>query len=130
MMWARLLLFGLLVWTDLAAAGTDDRWVRKGVDNWGNRIAAQMGVPGFGRSIAIVVAVGDYQGGWTPIEAPALDAERMTEFFRNDAGFDIVYTITDEMATRQRIRNLMVEELPEMVGPDDRVVFYFSGHGT
>lgn len=115
------------VWADI-----DERWVRDGADSVFSLdgLAATIGFQPFRRSIAVVIGVGDYTNGWSRLEAPHHDAVRMRDFLKGQGAFDIVYTLTDGAATRERIRRLMVEELPNEVGPDDRVLFYFSGHGT
>ena len=118
----------------LALAATpvaaQDIFVRDSADGWGRRIAAHLGIAGVGRSIAVIVAVGDYRAGWPPLEAPARDAERVRDFLVEEAEFDRVYTFVDEEATYEALRKLMLEELPGQVGSDDRLLFYFSGHGT
>lgn len=105
-------------------------FVREGSDTWGQQIAARWGIPGFGRSIAVVVAVGDFRGGWKPLEAPKRDAERMFNFLKDEAQFDIIYKLTDEDVDYKALRFLMEEELANSTGSNDRVLFYFSGHGT
>jgi uncharacterized caspase-like protein len=54
---------------------------------------------------------------------------RVRDFLRDEANFDYVITLTDEKATRSRIESLMEYELPDLIRPRDRFLFYFSGHG-
>lgn len=123
----RIFLIALLLFPAMGAA---DIFIREGSDTWGKRIAARWGVPGFGRSIAVIVAIGDYNGGWAPLEAPEYDAARMYDFLKNEAEFDIIYKFIDEEVTYGDLRRLMEETLPATTGPNDRLLFYFSGHGT
>jgi formylglycine-generating enzyme required for sulfatase activity len=62
------------------------------------------------------------------LEAPVLDATRVRDFLV-EAGFDIVITLTDQAATKRRIEQLMEVHVPHLLEPDDRFLFYFSGHG-
>src|SRR5262249_55113788 len=61
---------------------------------------------------------------------PASDAIRVRDFLRDEADFDYVVTLTDDKATYTRINNLMENVFPTSIGPNDRFLFYFSGHGT
>ena len=40
-----------------------------------------------------------------------------------------VETLANEEATRDRILDVLENDLPKRVSPDDRVVVYFAGHG-
>lgn len=82
------------------------------------------------RSYALVVGLSDYQGDWTPLEAPRHDAMKVSRFLIERAEFDYVVTLTDEEATGRNIAHYMVDVLPEAVAANDRLVFYYSGHGT
>ena len=121
-----------LLATPVAAKDIDERWTRDGTDSAFSLAAlkAVTGLQPFRRSIAVVIGIGDYTNGWNPLEAPTHDVQRVADFLKGQGAFDIVYTLTDGAATRERIRTLMVGELPQEVGPNDRVLFYFSGHGT
>lgn len=46
-----------------------------------------------------------------------------------ETGFDEIIQIVDQEATRERILTLLGVELPKKVGPEDRVVIFFAGHG-
>ncbi len=123
-------LLALLVLVAGVSEAAPTKYVRDEVQGWGQRMAARIGIPGFGRSIAVIVAIGDYRNGWAPLTAPAHDAERMATFLQDEAGFDIIYTLLDEEVTYPALRTLMLQDLHEEVGEQDRVLFYFSGHGT
>ena len=84
----------------------------------------------FGKSYALVIGVGDYVKDWRKLEAPPTDARRVRDFLIKDAGFDYVVTLTDSKATEARIEQVMEEVFPELVGRNDRFLFYYSGHGT
>jgi hypothetical protein len=112
----------------VALAGIDDTYVKPGGRSW----AADWFEPifhgdDFGKSYALVVGVGDYDG-YRDLEAPANDALRVRDFLK-DAGFDEIITLTDDKATFERINGLMEDEFPAKVTSRDRFLFYFSGHG-
>ncbi|QQM05388.1 hypothetical protein I8G32_03957 [Rhodopseudomonas palustris] len=83
----------------------------------------------FQKSYALVVGVGDYDV-YPKLGAPAKDAVRVADFLRDDAGFDYVVILTDEEASKAEIERLLETVFPELVGKNDRFLFYFSGHGV
>jgi uncharacterized caspase-like protein len=44
-------------------------------------------------------------------------------------GFEHITLILDKEATQRRILTQLFHELPQKMGPHDRMVFYFAGHG-
>jgi uncharacterized protein len=82
-----------------------------------------------GKSIAIVVGISHYSGGYPTLSTASADADKMVRFLIDDAGFDVVYVVTEESATKQKIDQLMTDEIPHLVGRFDRFMFYWSGHG-
>lgn len=83
--------------------------------------------PLYGRSIAAVIGIDDYEV-WPPLSAAVADARSVADYFRGQ-GFDEVIEILDRDATRESILSLLGTELPKRTGKDDRVVIYFAGHG-
>ena len=82
------------------------------------------------KSIAVVIAISNYGGGgFAPLPTGG-DADKMVDFLINDAGFDTVHVLTEELATKERIDRLMTDEIPAEVGLNDRFLFYWSGHGA
>jgi 23S rRNA pseudoU1915 N3-methylase RlmH len=82
-----------------------------------------------GKSIAIVISITDYMAGYPALAAAKQDADKMVDFLIKDAGFDSVYLLTEDKATKGRIDKLMTEDLPKVVRSTDRFLFYWSGHG-
>ena len=86
-----------------------------------------------GKSIAVVIGISNYigegAGGYAALPTAKHDAEKMVRFLVDDAGFDTVYVLTDDYATKQKIDRLMTDVIPTEVGPRDRFLFYWSGHG-
>lgn len=82
------------------------------------------------KSYALVIGVSDYSNGFTKIESPIYDANRVKDFLLKEARFDKVYLLTNSSVTLERINYLMEEVFPDLVRENDRFLFYFSGHGT
>ncbi len=83
---------------------------------------------------AIVYGVSIYQPGWSNnLDYPDLDAEAMRDMLLA-GGFDGVTTrvSTDALADRPSKANLILDiaSLAATVGPNDLVLFYYSGHGA
>jgi hypothetical protein len=81
----------------------------------------------YNKSWAIVIGVNKYDV-WPPLEYAAGDAQAVAEKLR-EIGFDEVIEILDKEATRERILTVLGSELPKSVGPEDRVLIFFAGHG-
>lgn len=79
------------------------------------------------KSWAIVIGINKYDV-WPPLEYAVRDAQAVAQAFR-EIGFDEVIEILDKEATRNRILTMLGSELPKKVGPEDRVVIFFAGHG-
>jgi len=97
--------------------------------SFSQRLVAATGRSDPSHSIAIVIGLSDYVGGWPPIEAPLHDALRVRDVLVK-SGFDYVVLLTNKRATKERIRYYMENVLPQKLDPDDRFIFYYSGHGT
>jgi energy-coupling factor transporter ATP-binding protein EcfA2 len=82
---------------------------------------------GFGKSIAILVAIDKYSNGVPALLTPVADATALADILGRLHGFD-VRTVTNEQATRAGV-NKVLSDLTAQVGKDDRVLFYFAGHG-
>jgi tetratricopeptide (TPR) repeat protein len=81
----------------------------------------------YGRSFAVVIGINRYEK-WPPLEFAVADAAAVERRLR-ETGFEEVTTILDGQATQGRILTELFHNLPARVGPDDRVLFYFAGHG-
>lgn len=79
------------------------------------------------KSWAVVIGIDKYDV-CPPLEYATSDAEAVAKKLR-EIGFDEVIEIMDKEATRQRILTVLGSELPKEVGPEDRVLIFFAGHG-
>lgn len=85
----------------------------------------------YDKSWAIVVGVNSYPKGdrTTPnLNFAVSDATRVATKL-GELGFD-VRTLTDEQATRQGIIQLLADDIGPKTKENDRIVFYFAGHGA
>ncbi|MCY7350493.1 MAG: caspase family protein [Cytophagaceae bacterium] len=88
-----------------------------------------------GNTYAVVVGVGDYQ--WSTAQTGDLpnadaDAKRVVAFLQTDKGGRVptphIRLLLDRAATRRSILNALT--LFEQAQPQDRILFFFSGHGA
>jgi hypothetical protein len=79
------------------------------------------------KSFAVVIGVNNYEK-WPALEFAVNDAKAIKQKLI-DTGFDEVTTFFDREATQRRILTELFHELPQKVGRNDRLLFYFAGHG-
>jgi hypothetical protein len=79
------------------------------------------------KSWAIVIGINKYDV-CPPLEYAVSDAQAVAKTLRA-IGFDEVIEILDKEATRERILTVLGFDLPKNVGPEDRVLIFFAGHG-
>jgi hypothetical protein len=85
---------------------------------------------GRGRAVGVFVGISDYPGhGDLPFCAS--DAIRVQQAFVNAGIMSPLDTVvlTDHQATRVAVSNAL-DRLMRRIGPDDTLVFFFSGHGS
>ena len=82
-----------------------------------------------GKSIAVIVAISEYKGGYNALPSAQPDAEKVRDFLLNSEGYDRVYVLTEDKVTKPRLEHLMVDILPPVISQSDRFLFYWSGHG-
>jgi WD40 repeat protein len=81
----------------------------------------------FDRSWAILVAVDQYENGIPALSTPVADATELADVLQHLHGYEPTL-ITNKEATQAAITTLLAG-LASRVGPNDRVFFYFAGHG-
>jgi hypothetical protein len=82
----------------------------------------------YSNRVAVVVGIDRYGNGWPKLNGAASDARRVAQYLKG-SGFDHVIEIYDGDATRQRLLQVLGNELGDYVGPDSMVFIYFAGHG-
>jgi uncharacterized caspase-like protein len=81
----------------------------------------------YGKSFAVVIGINQYEK-WPGLEFGVADANAVKNTLQK-TGFDDITLIMDKEATQRRILTELFHRLPEKVGRNDRVLFYFAGHG-
>jgi len=81
----------------------------------------------YGKSFAIVIGINNYEK-WPGLEFAVADANAIKNTLQK-TGFDDITLIMDKEATQRRILTELFHKLPQKVARNDRVLFYFAGHG-
>jgi hypothetical protein len=58
------------------------------------------------------------------------DAQGVEQVLKRQYRFDKVFTLYDQQATKERIQELLTEELPGQMGEDDALFIFWAGHGN
>ncbi len=82
--------------------------------------------PGYEHQIAAVIGINDYEK-LAPLEGARADAEHVAERLRK-RGFEVI-ELYDGDATRDRILDLIGQQLQEKADIESLVVIFFAGHG-
>lgn len=83
----------------------------------------------FGRSLAVVIGIDSYGEGLSPLRSAVADAKAIAQMLHQDHGFE-TWCVIEMDAQLQSLRTLLHERIPSALGPADRLLFYFAGHGT
>ena len=82
----------------------------------------------FRRNIAIVIGINDYQDGVPTLKTPVNDAQTLEKILQTQHGYE-TYLVLNQKANRKNLIALVEKELPEKIEANDRLLFYFAGHG-
>ncbi|MBE9059879.1 caspase family protein [cf. Phormidesmis sp. LEGE 11477] len=82
----------------------------------------------FERSLAVVIGIDRYSQGIAPLQTAVLDATAIANLLSADHGYSTTL-ITDQDATNHNLTTLFYQTLPQAIKPNDRLLFYFAGHG-
>lgn len=77
---------------------------------------------------ALVIGVGRYADPQYDLSYARSDAEAMAELLGNEFGFDQVWTLYDNEATRQNLIRFFEQDL-QRTEEDDGLLIFFAGHG-
>jgi TPR repeat protein len=83
----------------------------------------------FQRSVALLIGIGNYKYLTPRLEYVSKDVERMRDYLLTEGGFDAVYVMS-ERATPQMLDSYMSDKFRGILGKEDRLLFYYSGHGS
>jgi hypothetical protein len=90
------------------------------------------GQPPFRKSVAFLAGVSRYTHMSPQLDFVKTDLTEFRNFLLNEGGFDTVYEVRDANVSRQTVEDFMVKNFSDPkgpVGPEDRLLFYYSGHG-
>ena len=82
---------------------------------------------GFARHHAFIIGIDNYRS-VAPLRTAVNDASRLAELLRDQHGFEVHGPLLD--ATGGQIRELLTTTMKNEVRANDRVLFYFAGHGV
>ncbi len=92
---------------------------------YGDELETEATSPEFVRSLALVVGIDDYRHGIPPLRTAANDARRLACILEEDHGYQVHLLVED--VTLARLKGAL-EDI--QVDADDRLLFYFAGHGV
>lgn len=81
----------------------------------------------YAKSWAVVIGINAYPN-FPPLEYAVNDARAIGARFQR-MGFEVI-SLHNEQATKDQILHVLTEQLPQQVGPKDRLVIFYAGHGA
>ncbi len=84
---------------------------------------------GFERNLAFIIGIDNYQNGISPLKTAVNDAKKLIEVLRSKHKYQ-AWICLDSVATLNNINQFLEETLPAQVTENDRLLFYFAGHGV
>jgi len=80
-------------------------------------------------SWAVLIGINDYhRPNISALNYAEADVDAMQTTLQK-LGFERIIVLKGDQATRNRILEVLGDQLPNEVGPEDRVIIYFAGHG-
>ncbi|NEO71088.1 caspase family protein [Moorena sp. SIO3H5] len=83
----------------------------------------------FYRNLAFIIGINNYINGISPLNTAVNDAKKLVEILRQKHGYQ-VWVCLDEIASLTNLNKFLDKTLPEQVTENDRLLFYFAGHGV
>ena len=84
---------------------------------------------GFSQSLAVVVGINNYGNGISFLQTAVDDAKEVARLLKQEHKYDKVWLLLDEQASLDSLEQLLAQTLPGHTRPNDRLLFYFAGHG-
>ncbi|MBW4510898.1 MAG: caspase family protein [Scytonematopsis contorta HA4267-MV1] len=82
----------------------------------------------FNRNLAFIIGINEYRNGISQLHSATNDAKRLVEILREKHNYQ-VWVCLDELATLSNLIKLLEDTLSQQVTSEDRLIFYFAGHG-
>ncbi|WP_414625152.1 caspase family protein [Calothrix sp. CCY 0018] len=83
----------------------------------------------FKRNLAFIIGINNYSNGISPLKTAVNDAKKLVEILREKHNYQ-VWVCLDEVATLSNLNQLLEKTLQQQVTENDRLLFYFAGHGV
>ncbi|NEO92781.1 MAG: caspase [Moorea sp. SIO3G5] len=83
----------------------------------------------FSRNLAFIIGIDNYTNGISALNTAVNDAKQLAEVLRTKHDYQ-VWECLDEVATLSNFHKFLFHTLPEQVTENDRLFFYFAGHGV
>ena len=83
----------------------------------------------FSRNLAFITGINNYTNGISPLNTAVNDAKKLVEILREKHDYE-VWECLDEVANLSNFHKFLFHTLPEQVTENDRLLFYFAGHGV
>lgn len=84
---------------------------------------------GFNHSHAVLIGIDNYKNAITPLRTAVNDARAIGSVLAQRHQYSNVCLLLNEEATLAGLKSYLAEELPRQIQRDDRLLFYFAGHG-
>ncbi|NEZ55386.1 eIF2A-related protein [Adonisia turfae] len=88
-----------------------------------------MAVQSFTRNLAVIIGINQYANNISTLQTAVNDAEMVAQHLKLNHGYEI-RLLLDQAASLNKLICLLKEILPSEISSDDRVLFYFAGHGV
>lgn len=82
----------------------------------------------FSRNLAFIIGINNYANGISCLHNAENDAKKLVEILREQHRYQ-VWVCLNELATLKNLNTLLEKTLLQQVTKNDRLLFYFAGHG-
>jgi len=83
----------------------------------------------FANNHAYLIGINAYQNGIPQLRTAVADAERLGKLLKESHGYTVLTLPRNGAPTLTTLRDLLHKKMLQEVGPNDRVLVYFAGHG-
>jgi len=104
-------------------------WFFQQLENIFDVVLSQRDKLPFGKSVAFLVGVSDYKYLSPDLPFVKNDLQDMRQFLVSKGGFDEVYVASETIVNRDLIEDYIRNKFPRWLKREDRLLFYYSGHG-
>jgi len=86
----------------------------------------------YNKTYAVIIGIDRYQNlpADRQLQNAVKDAKGVEEILRKNYQFDKIITLNNEQATKDRIMEVLTEELPGQMGEQDALFLFWAGHGN